>query len=212
MAGHDTGAARARVVLIGPMGAGKTTIGKRVAKALAADFVDSDAEFVRRHGPIAAYFDLHGEASFRVEERRVVEQAVRRAVVLSLGGGAVLDEGTRADLAGVPVVLLTTTAEAVRDRLGSGRPLVRGGVADWTRIYESRRAVYESLADTVVDSSRRPITTLAAEVTAWVREREAASGEPAAGTTGSTGTTGTTESTSTTEPAAPTGRPTGRRA
>ena len=208
MAGHDTGAARARVVLIGPMGAGKTTIGKRVAKALAAEFVDSDAEFVRRHGPIAAYFDLHGEASFRVEERRVVEQAVRRGVVLSLGGGAVLDEGTRADLTGVPVVLLTTTAEAVRDRLGSGRPLVRGGVADWTRIYESRRAVYESLADTVVDSSRRPITTLAAEVTAWVREREAAVGDAAAGTKES----GTTESTSTTEPAAPTGRPTGRRA
>ncbi|KZX20275.1 Shikimate kinase 1 [Rathayibacter tanaceti] len=56
MAGHDTGAARARVVLIGPMGAGKTTIGRRVAKALSADFVDSDAEFVRSHGPIAPYF------------------------------------------------------------------------------------------------------------------------------------------------------------
>ncbi|NRG42794.1 AAA family ATPase [Rathayibacter sp. VKM Ac-2835] len=219
MAGHDTGAARARVVLIGPMGAGKTTIGKRVAKALAAEFIDSDAEFVRRHGPIAAYFDLHGEASFRVEERRVVEQAVRRGVVLSLGGGAVLDEGTRADLAGVPVVLLTTTAEAVRDRLGSGRPLVRGGVADWTRIFESRRAVYESLADTVVDSSRRPITTLAAEVTAWVREREAAAGDPGPApaateptSTSTTDSTRTTEATSTTEPAAPTGRPTGRRA
>lgn len=117
MAGHDTGAARARVVLIGPMGAGKTTIGRRVAKALSADFVDSDAEFVRSHGPIAPYFDAHGEAAFRREERRVVERAVRRDVVLSLGGGAVLDTATRADLAVVPVVLLTTTAEAVRDRL-----------------------------------------------------------------------------------------------
>ncbi|PPG41548.1 shikimate kinase [Rathayibacter sp. AY2B5] len=170
MAGHDTGAARARLVLIGPMGAGKTTIGKRVAKALSAGFVDSDAEFVRTHGPIARYFDAHGEPAFRREERRVVERAVRRDVVLSLGGGAVLDPATRADLADVPVVLLTTTAEAVRDRLGSGsRPLVRGGVGDWVRIFDERRPVYESLADTVVDTSRRPITLIAAEIAEWVR-------------------------------------------
>jgi len=199
MAGHDTGVARARVVFIGPMGAGKTTIGKRVAKALAAEFVDSDTEFVRQHGPIAAFFDAHGEAAFRREERLVVERQVRRDVVLSLGGGAVLDEQTRADLSDVPVVLLTTTAEAVRDRLGGGsRPLVRGGVADWTRIHEARRPIYESLADTVVDTSRRPITTLAAEIAAWVRDHAAPEQGPAAG--GAPGA----------EPAAASGRPSGR--
>ncbi|PPG89966.1 shikimate kinase [Rathayibacter rathayi] len=170
MAGHDTGAARARVVLIGPMGAGKTTIGKRVATALSAGFVDSDAEFVRSHGPITQYFDSHGEAAFRREERKIIERAVRRDVVLSLGGGAVIDLDTRADLAEVPVVLLTTTAEAVRDRFGSGsRPLVRGGVDDWVRIFEERRPVYEALADRVVDSSRRPITLIAAEIAEWLR-------------------------------------------
>ena len=174
MAGHDTGAARARVVFIGPMGAGKTTIGKRVAKSLAASFVDSDAEFVAGHGPIAAYFDAHGEAAFRREERLVVESAVRRDVVLALGGGAVLDPDTQTDLAEVPVVLLTTTAEAVRDRLGSGsRPLVRGGVADWTRLHEQRRPLYEALADVTFDTSRRPITAIAAEIADWVRARPA---------------------------------------
>ncbi|KZX20276.1 shikimate kinase [Rathayibacter tanaceti] len=81
-----------------------------------------------------------------------------------------LDTATRADLAVVPVVLLTTTAEAVRDRLGSGsRPLVRGGVADWTRIFDARRPIYEALADFVVDTSRRPITVIAAETAEWVR-------------------------------------------
>lgn len=200
MAGHDTGAACARVVFIGPMGAGKTTIGKRVAKALSAEFVDSDAAFVRQHGPISAYFDAEGEEAFRREERRIVEREVRRDVVLSLGGGAVLDERTRTDLAGVPVVLLTTTAEAVRDRLGSGsRPLVRGGVDDWTRIHEARRPVYESLADTVVDTSRRPITVLAAEIAAWLRDRVAAP-EPTSATGGRAEP----------EPAAGNGRPSGR--
>lgn len=169
MAGHDTGAARSRLVLIGPMGAGKTTIGKRVARALSADFIDSDAEFVRLHGPIASYFEAQGEAAFRREERSVVESALRRSAVLSLGGGAVLDPATRVDLAAVPVVLLTATSDAVRERLGSGtRPLVRGGIADWTRIMEQRRPVYEALADIVIDTSRRPITLIAAEITEWM--------------------------------------------
>ncbi|WP_082499222.1 MULTISPECIES: shikimate kinase [unclassified Rathayibacter] len=201
MAGHDTGATRARVVFIGPMGAGKTTIGKRVAKSLAAAFADSDTEFVRRHGPIAAYFDLHGEAAFRREERSIVEHQVRRDVVLSLGGGAVLDPATQADLESVPVVLLTTTAEAVASRLGSGvRPLVRGGVADWTRIHEARRPIYEALADHTVDTSRRPITLIAAEIAEWLRDR------PAPRTDDATAAGGPAP----TEPAAATGRPSGR--
>ncbi|MWV49771.1 AAA family ATPase [Rathayibacter sp. VKM Ac-2803] len=204
MAGHDTGATRARVVLIGPMGAGKTTIGKRVAKALAAEFVDSDAEFVRMHGPIAAYFDRHGEDAFRREERSIVERQVGRDVVLSLGGGAVLDPATQADLADVPVVLLTTTAEAVASRLGSGvRPLVRGGVADWTRLHEARRPTYDALADHTVDTSRRPITLIAAEVADWVRDRHRAEHPPFDDATAAGGPAPT-------ESAAETGRPSGR--
>lgn len=173
MDGDSTAAPRARVVFIGPMGAGKTTIGKRVAKLLSAPFLDSDTEFVKRHGPIAEYFDAHGEAAFRLQERAAVASAVATDAVVALGGGAVLDADTRADLVAVPVVLLTTTAEAVADRIGNGkRPLVRGGVADWTRIYESRRAVYESLADLTIDTSRRPISVIAAETADWVRARQ----------------------------------------
>jgi shikimate kinase len=172
----DSPTPRARVVFIGPMGAGKTTIGKRVAKLLAAPFLDSDTEFVKRHGPIAAFFDTHGEAAFRLQERVVVAESVATDAVVALGGGAVLDPDTRADLAGVPVVLLTTTAEAVANRIGNGkRPLVRGGVADWTRIHESRRAIYESLADLTIDTSRRPIAVIAAETADWVRAQSTTS-------------------------------------
>lgn len=172
---HDTTAAAAetrspaRVVLIGPMGAGKTTIGKRVAKILGARFVDSDVVFVERHGAIADYFDAHGEAAFRREEREVVRRALGESAVIALGGGAVLDEDTRADLAGVPVVLLMTTAESVTSRIANGkRPLVRGGVSDWTRIMEIRRPIYEALADYTADTSHRPITMIAAEIADWL--------------------------------------------
>ncbi|AZZ55087.1 shikimate kinase [Rathayibacter iranicus] len=183
MAGHDTGPARSRLVLIGPMGAGKTTIGKRVARALSAEFIDSDAEFVRVHGPIAAYFEAHGEIAFRREERSIVARVLQRSAVLSLGGGAVLDPETRVDLGSVPVVLLTATADAVRGRLGSGtRPLVRGGIADWTRIMEQRRPIYEALADSVIDTSRRPITVIAAEIAEWLRAQSSSAppSDPAA--------------------------------
>ncbi|NQX10504.1 shikimate kinase [Microbacteriaceae bacterium VKM Ac-2855] len=181
MDGDDT-TPRARVVFIGPMGAGKTTIGKRVARLISAPFLDSDAEFVRRHGAIAAFFELHGEGAFRHHERAAVAEVMASDAVVALGGGAVLDLDTRADLARVPVVLLTTTPEAVADRIGNGkRPLVRGGVSDWTRIYESRRAVYESLADLSIDTSRRPISLIAAEIADWLRASDPSTTTPATG-------------------------------
>ncbi|WP_228453213.1 shikimate kinase [Rathayibacter toxicus] len=187
MGADVTGTPRARVVFIGPMGAGKTSIGKRVAAQLSADFVDSDAEFVRRYGLITPYFDLHGEAAFRREERRIIARELRRDTVLSLGGGAVLDEATRADLAAVPVVFLTTTAEAVSARVNDGtRPLVRDGVGEWVRLFEQRRVMYESLADTVVDTSRRTITRIATEIAQWVRDRQTVGRGTAVATAGST--------------------------
>jgi shikimate kinase len=90
---------------------------------------------------------------------------------VSLGGGAVLDESTRAVLAPERVVLLTVTAEAVEPRIQGGkRPLVRGGVDDWIRIAEARRPIYESLADATWDTSSRPLEHIAAEIADWVRE------------------------------------------
>ncbi len=156
-------------VFIGPMGAGKTRIGKRVARALGVPFTDTDKVIVARHGAIAGIFDAYGESHFRALERDVVREALHGGGIVSLGGGAVLDEATRAELRGLPVVYLTISAEAVASRLGDGkRPLVRGGVGDWQRIYDARRSVYEDLARVTFDTSRLPIDGIAQDVVTWI--------------------------------------------
>jgi shikimate kinase len=158
------------LVMIGPMGAGKTRVGKRVAKLLGTGFVDTDKAIVAAHGPIAAIFDEHGEEYFRALERDAVAAALATDGVVSLGGGAVLDPETRRRLADLRVAFLTVSADAVADRLSGGtRPLVRGGgVADWERIFEQRRPIYEELATATFDTSRRPYTRIAEEVARWL--------------------------------------------
>ncbi|HWM32917.1 MAG TPA: shikimate kinase [Pseudolysinimonas sp.] len=158
------------LVLVGPMGAGKTRVGKRVARLLETAFADTDKMVVAEHGPIAALFAEHGEPYFRELERAAVVRALGGDGVVSLGGGAVLDATTRADLSGLPVVLLTVSPRAVEGRLGEGkRPLIRDGVNDWERIYAERKDLYEEVADLVVDTSFRPFDAIAEEVAAWVR-------------------------------------------
>jgi len=160
------------LVLIGPMGAGKTRVGRRVAKLLGTDFIDTDRVVVAEHGPIETIFDEHGEPYFRQLERDAVARALDSDGVVSLGGGAVLDPQTRERLADCRVVFLTVTAEAVEPRLSGGtRPLVRGGVADWERIFEVRRPIYEQLATQTFDTSRRPYSRIAEEVAEWARQQ-----------------------------------------
>ncbi len=159
-------------VFIGPMGAGKTRLGRRVARSLDVAFTDTDKVVVAAHGPIAAIFDEHGEQHFRALERAAVHEALSGEGVVSLGGGAVLDLDTRAELRELPVVYLSVTAEAVAARLGDGkRPLVRGGVDDWQRIYDARRPLYEELAKLELDTSRLPHERLAADVVHWLENR-----------------------------------------
>ncbi|MEO8907496.1 MAG: shikimate kinase, partial [Microbacteriaceae bacterium] len=95
------------IVLIGPPAAGKSRVGKRLARRLGLAYVDTDAMIVRDHGAIADIFAVHGEERFRALERTAVEVALREDAVVSLGGGAVLDPLTQNDLRGRVVVLLT---------------------------------------------------------------------------------------------------------
>ncbi|MET0932396.1 MAG: shikimate kinase [Mycetocola sp.] len=158
------------LVLIGPMGAGKTKIGRRVARSLDAPFIDTDKRIVAEHGAITAIFADRGEPAFRELERAAVVAALAEPAVVSLGGGAVLDPDTQTDLADCTVVLLTITGEAVAARIKTDkRPLLKDGTGEWQRIYDERRPIYERLATISFDTSNEPIEHIAERIADWAR-------------------------------------------
>ncbi|CAN7281606.1 shikimate kinase [Microbacterium sp. LjRoot45] len=160
------------VVLIGPMGAGKTSIGKRVARALGETFYDSDAAVVREHGPIDAIFRDHGEDRFREWERVAVRDGIDRGGIVALGGGAVLHPDTQADLAAHHVILLTVGPQTIESRIrGTKRPLLQGedAVARWSALYAARRPLYEQLADVTFDTSSGPLQEVVDALVQWIR-------------------------------------------
>ncbi len=161
------------IVLVGPMGSGKSRVGARLAASLDVPYIDTDRRIAERYGPIPEIFGREGEPYFRIVEREVVAEALREPAVVSLGGGAVLDDATRADLADLPVVRLDVTPEAVAPRLtGGGRPLLAdGGIERWTRIREERRPLYDEVADLTIDTSRRSVARIVAQITEWAGGR-----------------------------------------
>ncbi|MCU1470788.1 MAG: shikimate kinase [Glaciihabitans sp.] len=158
------------IVLIGPPGSGKTRLGKRVAKALGLPFVDTDKVVVAQYGAIADIFANHGEPHFRALERQAVIDALARDAVVSLGGGAILDPATQADLAVRRVALITVSADAVAARIrGTKRPLVTG-IESWVALIEARKETYERLATRTWDTSNRPLDAIAGEIAQWAKE------------------------------------------
>lgn len=164
------------VVLIGAPAAGKSRIGKKVAKYLQCEFIDTDSVIVAEHGAIPELFRSGGEEGFRRIERDVVARALSSGGVVSLGGGAVMNEETRELLTSHRVALLTVSAGAVARRIRSERrPLLGTGtpeerLAAWQNLVDARSAVYESLASRTWDTSVRPITVIANEIAEWARE------------------------------------------
>ncbi|XPP25995.1 MAG: shikimate kinase [Leucobacter sp.] len=160
------------IVFVGPMAAGKTSLGRQVAKELGVPFVDTDAVFVRGHGPITEFFATHGEEEFRRIEAEVIAEELARpgTRIVALGGGAVLTDSTRALLHQHPVVLLMTTQEAVlRTANLARRPLLRDDPDAWGRILEARRHLYEEVADVTYRTDRATKEQLTRRVAEWVR-------------------------------------------
>lgn len=162
-----------RAVLVGTMGAGKTTVGRLVAEALGVGFADSDHLVEERAGKsVQDLFVDDGEQAFRALERQVVAAALEsHDGVLSLGGGAVLDPATQALLAAHQVVFLRVgLADAVkRVGLGVGRPLLLGNVRSRVKqLLDERTPVYEGLARVVVETDGRTPQDVAAEVLAAI--------------------------------------------
>ena len=161
------------LVLVGPMAAGKTSVGRRVARSLHTRFIDTDRVIVAEHGPIPEIFATHGEAHFRELEHDAVVASLANGGVISLGGGAVTHAATRTALVEHPVVFLTISDSAVASRLRAGtRPLLESEdpVARWREIFDERRGWYEEVADLTVDTSRRPMSTIAAEIAQWRKD------------------------------------------
>ncbi|WP_223172688.1 shikimate kinase [Microbacterium sp. NIBRBAC000506063] len=159
------------------MAAGKTSVGRTVAKLLGVPFRDSDKRIAALHGPIPEIFAEHGEARFREIERETIAEMLEAEGVLSLGGGAVIDPATRDRLAAVPVAFLTVSAQAVAPRItGGSRPLLAGEedpLERWSRIFEERRAWYEEVADATFDTSRMPMQRVAQNIANWLEETSA---------------------------------------
>ena len=152
-------------MLIGPMGVGKTTIGKKLAKALKIPFIDTDNLITEEHGPLPAIFEERGEPEFRRLEEKAMDKAIHVSAVVATGGGAILSATTRKRLKNVTVVYLSTDGKHIASRLKNGnRPLLQNGVEDWRRIYDERKPLYVEAADFEVNTSGQPVNASIQEI------------------------------------------------
>lgn len=157
------------MILIGPMGAGKSTVGHRLANRIGVAFRDTDADVAARAGKsVQDIFVEDGEPAFRALERDAVAVAIaEHDGILSLGGGAVLDATTQDRLKDQTVVFLNVgLADAVkRVGLGQGRPLLIGNVRGTIKkLLDERAPIYNAVATWVVDTDGRDAASVADEI------------------------------------------------
>ncbi|WP_200261586.1 shikimate kinase [Streptomyces sp. HSG2] len=148
------------LVLVGPMGVGKSTVGQSLAERLGVAYRDTDADVVAGDGrSISEIFVEEGEPAFRALEKRAVRTALdEHKGVLALGGGAVLDQETRESLARQRVVYLSMGVEEAvrRTGLNVARPLLAVNPRkQWRELMEARRPLYEEVATAVVPTDGR---------------------------------------------------------
>jgi shikimate kinase len=159
------------IILVGPMGSGKSAVGRLLAQRMDLSLVDSDAEIEARTGVDIAYiFEREGEAGFRVREAEVLDDITRRTgVLVATGGGAVLDPGTRERLRsrGCVVYLRTSVDQQLaRTRRSALRPLLMNPDPRGTleRLMVQREALYEEVADVIVDTDGRKVGSVVDEI------------------------------------------------
>ena len=159
------------IYLVGPMGSGKTAVGRRLASLLDKEFLDADAEIEKRTGvDVRFIFEKEGEARFREREREVIAELTGLdGVVVATGGGAILDPRNRERLAATgTVVYLETSVDALvqRTRSSKTRPLLMN--ADPRGVLEGlmtvRQPLYEEVADLKVETTGRTVRAVAADI------------------------------------------------
>lgn len=160
-----------RIFLVGPMGAGKSTVGRALASELSTSFFDSDAEIEARAGAdIPWIFEIEGESGFRVREHRVLAALCEEpAAVIATGGGAIVTEANRLLMArsGFVVYLEATIKEQVRrTKKDEKRPLLAGKNRQevLTELMEIREPLYQAAADLVLQTAGRNARELAKKI------------------------------------------------
>ncbi len=165
------------VYLIGPMGAGKSTIGKHLADLLKMEFIDSDAEIERRCGAdIAWIYDVEGEEKFREREEKVIHELTERnGIVLATGGGVVASPINRGRLAARgTVVYLRVTVDQQMERTAKDRTRPQLQVNNKREVLEQmseeRAHLFEEIADYVIKTDERGVRTVAADIVKMLQE------------------------------------------
>jgi shikimate kinase len=165
-------AEKRNIFLVGPMGAGKSTIGRELADKLHLEFFDSDQEIERRTGAdIAWVFDLEGEEGFRVREESVIEDlSEKQGIVLATGGGSVISAQVRNRLSarGIVVYLETTIDKQVaRTQRDRRRPLLQTDEEPRTvleNLAVERNPLYEEIADVIVQTDDQSAKVVASKI------------------------------------------------
>jgi len=157
--------------LIGPMGAGKSAVGKQLARTLHMTFVDSDDEIEQRTGvDIPFIFEKEGEEGFRKREAKVIDElSLKDGIVLATGGGAVVDTSSRSKLgARGYVVYLNTSVRQQLERTNKGRERPMLAIGDREQVLSSlmelRDPMYREIADLVVETDGRRVQVVASEI------------------------------------------------
>lgn len=145
---------KGNIFLVGPMGAGKSTVGRQLSKSLGLQFFDSDKEIEKRTGvSISWIFEMEGEAGFRAREKKVIDELTQRKnIVLATGGGAILDEESRAALRSRGyVIYLSASVEQLLKRTNKDkkRPLLQTAdpKAQIEKLLADREPFYKDVAD-----------------------------------------------------------------
>jgi shikimate kinase len=175
---------KANVFFIGLMGAGKTTVGRAVARRLGRPFYDSDQEVEARTGArVAQIFELEGEAGFRLREKQMIDELSRyEGVVLATGGGAVIDPQTRARLRGRGTVIYLRSHPHdlwLRTRRDRNRPLLQteDPKARLESLYATRDPLYRECAHVIVETGRPSINSLVNHIVMQLEMSAAAGGQ-----------------------------------